>query len=783
MLDRHLIARTAPVANTENQVVFGNRRITVLGPRLFRIEVSNDEPARFCDEATQVVWFRDAAPVSFVTESAAGEISVRTDEVMLRIAENLRDSTVILPELGEVPVFGTETLPGTYRTLDGVNGDVCLPYDNEIENALRIRLGSGVTSRAGVAVLDDSTSLILGADGMIRKRETKETDLYVFAFGHDYRAAIRALYDIAGPTPVIPRFAFGNWWSRYYAYTQREYLDLMDSFAEREIPFTVATVDMDWHRRRNPNGESGWTGYTWNSELLPDYRAFLAELHEKNLHVTLNLHPADGVRWFEDCYNSMAERMGLDPDGKEPVEFDITDEKFINAYFDVIHKPYEHEGVDFWWIDWQQGAQSKLEGLDPLWSLNHYHFLDNSKEKDGLILSRYAGLGSHRYPLGFSGDTYMTWDTLRFLPYFTAAATNAGYTWWSHDIGGHMKGYKDDELYVRSIQFGVFSPINRLHSSNSPTVVKDPAYYTGGAGLIAREFLKLRHAMIPLLYSASVRTAEEGLALIEPMYYSFPDEDDAYRADGQYMFGGQLLAAPITEHSGEGGYAKKEVWLPGGTWIDIFTGNVYSGKGRRTMYRALDAFPLLLREGGFFVLDGAPKGNSTRLPERFKVLIAAGTGSYILYEDEDGKRLTTAFESVQTDENRQTVTIKPARSAAFDLEFRNVLSGDVVVTVNGREISCRPRTMNGFTKVSLNTVAAGAVITVTVTELATASEKRNARILRAIQETEADNDLKARVLDGLIKTVSRVQYEAAVLISGFSEIDKARLLELELDFD
>ncbi len=129
----------------------------------------------------------------------------------------------------------------------------------------------------------------------------------------------------------------------------------------------------------------------------------------------------------------------------------------MNAYFDILHKPYEKDGVDFWWIDWQQGRKSDVNGLDPLNALNHYHYLDNAENGDiPLILSRYGGIGSHRYPLGFSGDTAISWKVFDFQPYFTANAANAAYTWWSHDIGGHHMGYRDDDLYIRWLQFGVF---------------------------------------------------------------------------------------------------------------------------------------------------------------------------------------------------------------------------------------------------------------------------------------------------------------------------------------
>ena len=120
--------------------------------------------------------------------------------------------------------------------------------------------------------------------------------------------------------------------------------------------------------------------------------------------------------------------MGMDPEQKEPVLFDIADDKFLEVYLNDLHHPMEEDGVDFWWLDWQQGTVTKIPGLDPLWMLNHYHYLDSVwKGKRQLTFSRYAGPGSHRYPIGFSGDTIITWESLKFQPYFTSNARNIGY--------------------------------------------------------------------------------------------------------------------------------------------------------------------------------------------------------------------------------------------------------------------------------------------------------------------------------------------------------------------
>ena len=261
---------------------------------------------------------------------------------------------------------------------------------------------------------------------------------------------------------------------------------------------------MDWHlvddKVVQDSGSVGWTGYSWNKKLFPEPAKFLSELHRRNLKVSVNDHPADGVYCFEDQYEEMAKAVDLDTSTKDPVQFDIVNPKFLNAYFDILHRGLEKDGIDLVWLDWQQGTHSRLKGIDPLWCLNHYAFLDNGREnKRPLTFSRYAGPGSHRYPIGFSGDTIVTWESLDFQPEFTLTASNIGYGWWSHDIGGHMHGGKDDELGTRWVQFGAFSPILRLHSSNSQWTSKEPWGFGMEARKVQTDFLRLRHRMLPYL--------------------------------------------------------------------------------------------------------------------------------------------------------------------------------------------------------------------------------------------------------------------------------------------
>lgn len=620
MLKPSLIAKTDPKADETQTAVFGDVRITCLTPRLIRVE-----KGAFTDLASFTVWFRRFPGQTMRAEKHGAAITAETGEAIFTIKGGKVHSVYLKDSKRTLPFARQKNLKGTCRTLDMTFGPVPLK--------------DGLLTEDGVYLLDDSHSMLLDGDGRFVPRTGGGHDWYAFAYGKNYRETIRAFYQISGAVPLVPRFALGVWWSRYHAYTDKEYLDLMDRFAAEDVPLSVATVDMDWHwvhglKERFGVRYGGWTGYSWNTELFPDYRAFLKKLKEKDLHITLNLHPADGIHSYEDMYEAMAKAVGQDPAKKETVAFRCGSDDFWNAYFDIIHKPYEKDGVDFWWIDWQQGKKSDVPGLDPLNALNHYHFLDNAESGQmPLILSRYAGLGSHRYPLGFSGDTAISWPVLHFQPYFTANAANAAYSWWSHDIGGHHNGYRDDDLYMRWIEFGVFSPILRLHSTAIELLGKEPWKYRADVYENAKKWLRLRHKMIPYLFTMDRRTHEEGIALCEPMYYTCPDRPEAYRVPNEYWFGSELLVCPITQPQHKSlGLGSTAVWLPEGEWTDIFTGRRYKGDQKITMFRELNTIPVLARPGAILPLSADP-GNATESPKSFEIWAVPGNGSFTMLED------------------------------------------------------------------------------------------------------------------------------------------------------
>lgn len=642
-----------PVCRKEALLQGDKYRISVLTPALLRLEYHED--GKFEDRATQSVLNRDFPVPDFRVLDTESEVVIYTDALELHY-----DRKAFTPQGLMVKVYGgrgrtwhfgeePQDLGGTARTLDMADGayvynnTLCTKGPNPIDEKIagKVPIEHGVISREGFSVIDDSHSMVLTEDGWIAPRAAGVMDYYFFGYGTRYLDCLKDFYYLCGKTPLLPRYALGNWWSRYHRYTQTEYQALIERFEAENLPFSVAVVDMDWHLVDDvdPKYGSGWTGYTWNTAFFPDPAGFMKWLHAHGMKITLNVHPADGVRAFEKPYRDIAQKMGIDPDSGDAVTFDPADPHFMEVYLKDLHHPLEEEGVDFWWLDWQQGTVTKVPGLDPLWMLNHYHYLDSAwKGSRPITFSRYAGVGSHRYPVGFSGDTVISWDSLRFQPYFTNTASNIGYGWWSHDIGGHMQGYKEDELTARWTQFGIYSPVMRLHSTKSEFNGKEPWRFKGETREVMGEALRERHRMIPYLYSMNYRNYQEDLPVICPMYYEYPEEQGAYEAANQYYFGSELTVAPVTSpRISRLNVAPAAVWLPEGLWYDIYTGMIYEGGRNLVMYRTLKSIPVLAKAGGILPFTREISAlQAVKNPDSLWIRVYGGAdGSFVLYEDDN----------------------------------------------------------------------------------------------------------------------------------------------------
>ena len=263
------------------------------------------------------------------------------------------------------------------------------------------------------ALSDDS--LLFGADGELQPRRPGTRDLYLFLYGRQFERGLRDFYRLSGRPPLLPASPSATGGAASGLIQRRNTLSSWSAFAAEGTPFSVAVLDMDWHLTRVPEGYSGWTGYTWNRELIPEPDCCWRVCRQGLRRV--EPAPGGGVQPFEERYDEVAELMGVT--GGETIPFDLNDRRFRHAYFELLLHPLEDMGVDFLVDRLAAGTRSTVEGLDPLWLLNHWHFLDAARRGAGRSSSRaMPGQARTGTPIGFSGDTIASWASLDFQPRF-----------------------------------------------------------------------------------------------------------------------------------------------------------------------------------------------------------------------------------------------------------------------------------------------------------------------------------------------------------------------------
>jgi len=689
----------------------GQVRFTVITDGVIRLEWEPE--GRFTDLASFVASERDYPEVDYKVKTSGKKVRIQTQKMTLEYKTGSgkfnAGNLVIKANDGfftwKPGMKQKHNLKGTFRTLDGLDGDVQTQnWVSDMKKGEIRQFEDGILSKDGWTLIDESESYLFDDSewAWVKERENKECqDWYFMAYGHDYKAALKDFTVFAGKMPLPPRFTFGYWWSRYWAYSDKEMRTLVDKFHAYDIPLDVLVVDMDWHY--TDEGRGGWTGWTWNKSIFPNPGKFMDYLKDEGLKVTLNLHPADGFDHWEECYPALAESLGKDPASKDRIEWINSDKQFMTNMFDKVMHPMQKEGVDFWWLDWQQHVyDTKLEKLHNTWWINYCYFSDMQRygDKRPLLYHRWGGLGNHRYQVGFSGDATITWKSLEFQPYFTSTASNVLYGYWSHDIGGHLGDNIDPEMYTRWLQYGGFSPVMRTHSSKSGALNKEPWVFTKEYTNVIRQTVRQRYDMAPYIYAMARKGYDDGIALCRPLYYEWPEAQEAYdvKFRSQYMFGDNMLIAPVTKPMTDG-FAEMEIWLPEGSWYELHTGVLLEGGAVVKRHFALDEYGVYIKAGSVLPFYGEEVNNLNSNDEDIYVTVfPGGEGCFEMYEDAGNDKdyaeaYATTHISSRWNGNIQTVTVAPRKGSyegmPAEREFKvKVLASEAPanVTVNGENV-------------------------------------------------------------------------------------------------
>ena len=698
----------SPHTNAQKNIAYQDSqvRISMITDGVVRLEYVPD--GKFMDAHSFIAVNRDYPHVDYKVNNRGKQVEIRTAKMVLRYLKGSGRFTpsnlTITSAKGAQKPFSwkpgqkdDKNLSGTYRTLDGYDGN----YQTSEKRTMPIE--DGLLSRNGWTLIDDSEGYIYDHSDWpwIAKRheEGNTQDWYFMAYGHDYKKALKDFTVFSGKVPLPPRYAFGYWWSRYWSYSDAELRDLVRKFHQYQIPLDVLVIDMDWHYTEK--GKGGWTGYTFNRRLFPDPAKFWKCLKVNDLQLTCNLHPADGIKSYEEHYPEMARWMGIDPATKRDIPWQASSKQFMTGWLNTQLRSMEKMGVDFWWLDWQQRSNDEeFPKLSNTWWLNYCVFTDMERNRDTrpMLYHRWGGLGNHRYQIGFSGDSHISWNSLDFQPYFNSTASNVLYGFWSHDIGGHYGAPGiDPELYVRWMQFGSFSPILRTHSTKQAALKKEPWLFDNEHFEILRNIVLQRYRIAPYVYTMARKTHDEGLSLCRPMYYDYPENQEAYDYKDEYMFGDQMLVSPITAPARDG-ISEKQIWLPAGSdWFETATGTLLKGGQAVTRTFLLDETPVYVKAGSV-IPEYEEVKNLRSNDNSITVSVFPGQrGEFCMYEDNGNDKdyednYATTLLSSERSGNMLTVRIGARKGSYKDMPAQRRFKVKVLasaipeqVSVNGTE--------------------------------------------------------------------------------------------------
>ncbi len=684
-------------ANPESVLQGPHFRFTVITERLIRLEYSPTN--QFVDFPSQMVLLRNIKKPNFTVKQDDEFLEITTKYFVLQYAKGrpftgtkLNPISNLRIALKTQGVAQNDSSKDWYYKHPEIRNYLSSGVSFDESNKILYR--KGLYSLDGFASIDDSNTLLIAQDGSFMQRPEGNIDIYVFMYNTDYEMAMKDYFLITGRPAFIPRYALGNWWSKDIYYTSNDIERLVQKFQQKEIPISVILFS-NWSLLQQTSS------YSFEKNYIPNPSQVINYIHNNNIRIGLKINPKYGISPNEEKYHEALKYLQI-PEG-QTIPFNVYDPRFIDVYLKLFIQPLEAIGVDFIWNDFDV-----FNNVNALWTINHYEYLDSGRNvaKRNMILARNGLIASHRYPVLYSGKTIVSWDNLRNIPFYNLTSANLGVTWWSHDVGGNYGGIEDSELYVRSIQLGVFSPILRFNVNGGKYYKREPWRWDVQTETIAKEYLNLRHRLIPYLYTEAYKYYKNLQLIIKPFYYNYPWVYDDINCRNQYYFGSELFIAPITEKMDP--VMKRTIhkfFVPDGTWYDFKTGKKFTGNKRYVAFYKEEDYPIFAKTGSIVPLSNKSNINNIGNPSDLEIHIFPGkSNSYVLYEDDGTTALYKEGYFLKTNieynymKNNYTVIINSLEGKSgivpqyrnYKIKFRNTKkAGFVEAKFNESNVICR----------------------------------------------------------------------------------------------
>lgn len=670
-------------ANPESIIQGNFFRLTILSERLIRFEFN--EKGIFLDEPSKLVINRNFPLPKFQKREDANFLEIVTPYFKLTYNKDK------LPKKNlRIELTSTDRV-WTVGHVEAKNYPVSTVIEDEKINKVK-----SLYSLDGFVSIDDSRNELFNVDGTIKSRPEDSIDIYVFMYLKDFDMCLKDYFKLTGYPALIPRYALGNWWSRNTEYDDFSLKEVADNFMRNEIPLSIILLDKDWHNRITVGKEHLKTGFTFNKDYFKAPYEMVSYFHSQGIRIGLSINPAEGFHNIDNYYEQAKVYLEADKDGVIP--FNILNPKWVDVYLKLFIHPLDSLGIDFFWLDYYDKKE-----LTKLFLLKHYQFYDMMRnyQRRPMILGYDSKIAAHRYPVLYAGKTVVSWNSLKQIPLFNSNAANIGVSWWSHDIGGYFKGIEDNELYIRYVQLGVFSPILKFGVDKGKYYKREPWRWNIKTQTIVTDYLQLRHKLIPYLYSEAYKYHKEGNPFIKPLYYKVPEMYDDVIYSNEYYFGSQFFVAPIIN--------KKDLvmdrvvhrfYLPEGIWYDFFTGKKFPGNRNYVSFYQDQHYPVFAKAGSIIPMGTNDQLNDTNPPKDMEIHFFPGiSNEYFLYEDDGlsdlykkGFYLLTKIEYNYLPSN-YTVIIRAMEGKSgivpdkrnYKLVFRNTKKANDVVVYNNRE--------------------------------------------------------------------------------------------------
>lgn len=676
-LSAYFIKNNRDLIPEQKNIITGDKyRFSILSPRLIRIEYNKDN--KFENRATSLVVKRNFGSTNFTIEQTELSLTITTEYFTLTYVKG----TPVNSKNLKVKVNGTdrEWYPShkEIRNLGSIN--YSLDY---LENNLK--LDKGLYSFDGFATLDDSTNLVLENDNFIPREPTY--DMYLFVYNKDLGLCLQDYFNLTGYPPMIPRYTLGTWWYKNDPYNMYDIDNILKEFYDNHLPISVFLLGDKWHNREE--------NFTYDRTLF-DTNILNKYYKSKRVKFGLTINPELPIYPKDPLFNTLSNAIN-NYDNKY-LSFIPLNNNTISIYLNTVISNLKSTGINIFNIDYNN--EKDKQGL---FLLNHYHYVIANLNEVGVILSRNPGIAPHRYPIIYSGQTRVSWDTLKALPTYNNSAANLGITWHAHAIGGYYGGIEDDELYLRYIQFGVFNPIFILAGDTGKYYKREPWKWNQLNLSVIRTYMQLRNKLIPYIYNEGYNYHEYGVPLIQPLYYKYPKIYDEPNYVNQYFFGSRIMISPIIKKKNiEMNRVVQRIFIPSGTWYDYFSGKKFAGNKYYVNFYKDEDYPIFVKEGSIIPMS---LDDTSDLPRNMEIQIfPAENGlysSYELYED-DGISLNKNYNYIIIKMNldrvengyKFTITKKEGNlnvpNRTYLLRFKNMKNPDkIIVKYQGQTKECQ----------------------------------------------------------------------------------------------